>query len=215
MFNKYLEDIQVRPRMVDMKWSDKSEQILKAIVMTLCPNFKFTSELEKLYIDIAKYFCGDSSVYDTEKGLYLYGKYGVGKTLLFKVMSKFIAHGDNYFVKITADRLSDLFQKEGFELFERIAAISNNDTLRLRPLNLFIDDVGQGARTVKYYGSETNPMIELLQRRYRVYTDAYKLTHVSTNLEPTEIKDLYGEYINSRFKEMFNVILMPGKDMRK
>jgi DNA replication protein DnaC len=149
------------------------------------------------------------------KGLYLYGVYGVGKTMFFRIFRAYLNAIGRSYTSVTSDELSSKFAQNGFESIEDYCKIRANMNGGESPVNLFIDDVGQGSNSVKYFGSATNIVVEVLQRRYRCLTEAGLFTHISTNIEPKEIKELYGEYINSRMKEMFNPILFYGKDKRK
>lgn len=187
---------------------------MKRIREALCPGFKGDEPTEKLYLNGVKYFTMDASGdWNLNKGIYLYGVYGVGKTLFFKVFRNYlIAHGRGMSI-ITADELAAEWALNGFSAIMRYSAVREMENFK--PCELLIDDLGQGASNVLHFGSRTDVMVEILQRRYRVLTDAYKRTFISTNLQPSEIKELYGEYISSRMQEMFNVVLFPGDDKRK
>jgi DNA replication protein DnaC len=187
---------------------------MKRIRDVLCPEYDGDAEAEKIYLNRLKYFTQDpTGEWNLNKGLYLYGVFGVGKTLFFKVFRHYLnAHGRGI-NSITADELVAEFSLNGFAAIMKYSAVRELDNFK--PYELLIDDLGQGANNVKHYGSYTDVMVEILQRRYRVFTDAYKRTFISTNLQPSEIKDLYGEYISSRMQEMFNIVLFPGTDKRK
>lgn len=187
---------------------------MKRIREVLCPDYDNDPEAEKIFFNGVKYFTQDpTGEWNLNKGIYLYGVFGVGKTLFFKVFRHYLnAHGRGI-NSITADELVAEFSLNGFAAIMKYSAVRELDNFK--PCELLLDDLGQGANNVKHYGSYTDVMVEILQRRYRVFTDAYKRTYISTNLQPSEIKDLYGEYISSRMKEMFNIVLFPGTDKRK
>jgi DNA replication protein DnaC len=187
---------------------------MKRIREVLCPAYDNDPAAEKVYLNAVKYFTKDpSGDWNLEKGIYLYGVFGVGKTLFFKVFRYYLnVHGFG-FNTITADELAAEYALNGFAAIMKYSAVRELDNFK--PTELLIDDLGQGANNVNHYGSRTDVMIEILQRRYRVFTDAYKRTFLSTNIQPSEIKELYGEYISSRMQEMFNVVLFPGDDKRK
>lgn len=187
---------------------------MKRIREVLCPDYDNDPEAEKIFFNGVKYFTQDpTGEWNLNKGIFLYGVFGVGKTLFFKVFRHYLnAHGRGI-NSITADELVAEFSLNGFAAIMKYSAVRELDNFK--PCELLLDDLGQGANNVKHYGSYTDVMVEILQRRYRVFTDAYKRTYISTNLQPSEIKDLYGEYISSRMKEMFNIVLFPGTDKRK
>lgn len=187
---------------------------MKRIREVLCPGYKGDEVDERLYLNGVKYFTQDpTGEWDLDKGIFLYGVFGVGKTLFFKVFRHYLnAHGRGIST-ITADELAAEYALNGFAAIMKYSAVKEMENFK--PCELLIDDLGQGANNVQHFGSRTDVMIEILQRRYRVFTDAYKRTFISTNLQPSEIKELYGEYISSRMQEMFNVVLFPGDDKRK
>ena len=43
----------------------------------------------------------------------------------------------------------------------------------------------------------------------------FKFTHITTNKSVDEIEQMYGTRVRSRMKEMFNMIVLDGKDRRK
>jgi DNA replication protein DnaC len=211
--NDFLNQIRP-PQRKHFECTDNHFERMRLIRSTVCPDFKTTSQIERIYVNGVKYFSNDTTCdWDINKGLYLYGVYGVGKTLFFKVMRYYLHSFSRGLVCVTSDDLMAEYAISGFEAIMKYCATKNHNGLE--PKELMIDDLGQGANSVKFYGTHTNVMIEVLQRRYRVFTDVYLRTFISTNLEPKEIKELYGEYISSRMQEMFNVILFPGEDKRK
>lgn len=187
---------------------------MKQIREVLCPGVSWDDETEQIYLNGVKYFTKDPSCrWDLEKGIYLYGVFGVGKTLFFKVFRYYLNAYGAGISAITADELLAEYALNGFAAIMKYSAV--REMPGFKPTELLIDDLGQGANTVKHFGSHTDVIVEILQRRYRAFTDAYKRTFISTNLEPREIKEQYGEYISSRMQEMFNIILFPGTDKRK
>ena len=56
---------------------------------------------------------------------------------------------------------------------------------------------------VMSYGNIMNPVIELLSKRY----DAQLFTIVTTNLQPRQIRERYGERIAERLNEMMAKIV--------
>jgi DNA replication protein DnaC len=77
-----------------------------------------------------------------------------------------------------------------------------------------IDDVGSEAVPVKYYGTEINWFKDFIETIYLKQTN-YSNVIITTNLGGEEIEKLYGYRVRSRLREMFNVIELTGKDLRK
>lgn len=78
-----------------------------------------------------------------------------------------------------------------------------------KPVTVAFDEVGREPYPVKHFGTEMNVMQFIFQTRYEL---RYKcLTHVTTNMKPEKIADVYGDYIADRVNEMFNVIKIDGE----
>lgn len=204
----------------------KRVESFNKIAETVCPGFKLDNDNREIYMNTIKYFAGDpSGIYDLRKGLYVYGKVGVGKTIYFKIFNTLnravkLPHENNFSV-INVNDLITGFAQKGFEYLSNIGfTISYSERSYQAgscygPGHLLLDDLGQSASTVKHFGNNTNIITEFIQRRYYIYTEAFKLTHVSTNMLPSQIKNEYGDFVASRMRQMFNIILFPGNDKRK
>jgi len=81
------------------------------------------------------------------------------------------------------------------------------------PKPLCLDDLGLES-TIKHYGNETNTIAEILLNRYHLFTTRGMITHATTNLNPDELENLYGNRVRSRMREMFNLISFISLDKR-
>ena len=218
---EFLDSIRPRPYLVykdynrDIRWGSMLE-----IAKTMYPDFNITPGEKKIYHNGLMYFAADPQCeWSLNKGLYICGKIGVGKTTFFKVLNTLnrAVRSENEFRKYTSTELADGFQRKGFEYFENLGYLNNLGYAidDFSPTHLLLDDLGQSTNVVNHFGTTTNIISEFIQRRYNVFTDSYKLTHISTNIEPSEIKETYGEFVASRMREMFNIIIFPGTDRRK
>jgi hypothetical protein len=196
------------------------------IAQTVCPGFELDNDNREIYMNTIKYFAGDkTSIYDLRKGLYVYGKVGVGKTMYFKIFNTLNravkSPVENNFSVINVNDLVTGFALKGFEYLSNLGFYltycggSYGSGSGYGPGHMLLDDLGQSASTVKHFGNNTNVIAEFIQRRYYIYIEAFKLTHVSTNMSPDQIKKEYGEFVASRMRQMFNRILFPGNDKRK
>lgn len=131
----------------------------------------------------------------------LYGAVGTGKSTLAKAMAQLInmlynsyqLGGRRTSVKIgTALDLSKAATDEESYKF--------NDYKNAR--FLLLDDVGVEPPTVKNWGNEISPVVELIYYRY----DWLKPTIVTSNLTFEEMRKRYGERVGDRMLEMFNGI---------
>ena len=72
-----------------------------------------------------------------------------------------------------------------------------------RPM-IALDDIGTEASDVKAYGNVINPVVDLLEYRYREQL----FTMVTTNLSPEKICATYGERIADRLNEMMTQVVI-------
>ena len=76
---------------------------------------------------------------------------------------------------------------------------------------LAIDDLGKEPAEVMNYGNIINPMVELIEKRYK----RQLFTLATTNLTPRQIREKYGARMADRFNEMFNVVIFKSESYRK
>lgn len=135
-----------------------------------------------------------------DKGLLLKGGYGVGKTSIMRTIRTI--YPDLFGLKSTIE-IVNMYDQEGGSVIKRFSAKSD----------FCFDDLGS-EKDGKYFGGQSNVMKEILEVRYFNYKKGKK-THVTTNLSQDQISERYGERIESRLYEMFNVIVFNGDDFRK
>lgn len=91
-----------------------------------------------------------------------------------------------------------------------ISELAKNDTNAFNEIKakeiLGIDDLGIEPQTVKNFGNESNPIIELLSYRYDNQLFTVITTNLIVNNGVDEIKTRYGDRIADRLKEMCNTI---------
>ena len=133
-------------------------------------------------------------------GLMLRGYVGIGKTTMMLALAKLFDVIEHRQLKVIDARRIATLAKDNKSEFEQLTKT---------PM-LGIDDLGTEPLTVKSYGNELSPVVELLTERYN-----HRLfTVITTNLaikavdgvEVDEIQQIYGDRIFDRFKEMFNTI---------
>lgn len=146
-----------------------------------------------------------------QKGIWLAGHYGSGKTQLAMAYR-------------TAKKI--LFQEiVGFktcvemnEAFLRVNALTNQHegekairtyANRLDDKERIFDDLGEEELTVNDYGNKTCVMARILSERYKGTPKV--ITHITTNLTREQVHKEYGGRIESRIYEMFNFLPL-GKD---
>lgn len=144
---------------------------------------------------VAKWLSGDFKA-----GLLLYGTIGSGKTTLMNSVIRYLT--------ITEPRLR-LSKYSAIDIAKKYQK-GEGDIVQNAKL-LFIDDLGEEPLFVKDYGNEISPLVQVLYNRY----DRRQFTVITTNKTEQEIKEIYGERIADRFKEMFDRIFFNNQSFRK
>lgn len=151
-----------------------------------------TAYTKRAIQDAADWLCARPKV-----GLMLRGGTGTGKTTLLKAINTTLQLTSGKVVKIlTAQEIADMARSQPDE-FKKLAHTPY----------LGIDDLGNEPTTVKDYGNDTMPLVELIAKR----CEAQLFTIITTNkvVDKEGIDELlatYGKRTYSRLKEMCNTI---------
>lgn len=214
---EFLKNISPKPYLIteDIDFAGRWETLLR-IARAICPEFEINDQNRAIYENGVKYFAGDPSCkYDLRKGLYFFGPVGVGKTVYFKIFEALnvAIRSQNNYQRISINELIDGFSSSGYKYFSDSGITPSFYSRSVK--HILLDDLGQSSGIIKHFGSEINVIAEFIQRRYYAYTENYHLTHITSNIQPAKIKPEYGDFIASRMREMFNIVLFPGDDRRK
>jgi DNA replication protein DnaC len=164
--------------------------------------FVFDEYNEKIFEKLCLYFSDLSS----KKGILLAGPIGCGKTSLMNV---FALNQKSSYQVVSCRNVGFEYSQKGIEAIEQhIANIESGTNIFGQKLfGKCFDDLGAENPSIKRFGNEINVMEEIFLSRYdKINSSNYTVTHCTTNLTIQEIKDLYGDRVLSRFKEMFNMI---------
>ncbi len=148
------------------------------------------------------------------KGILLTGPIGCGKTSLMNLF-RFITAAHNHHAMISCRKISFEFIQEGYGIIQKYSDNSyRHNNQEWQPKTYCFDDLG-AEDALKYFGNECNVMAEILLSRYDLFISQGMLTHITTNLNSTELGALYGNRVRSRMREMVNLISYDnGKDKR-
>lgn len=153
---------------------------------------------------VAETLAGDSHKF----GLLLAGTCGNGKTTTMRAVQSVVQLLNNTYYRC-GERIGNYLAEA-----KEIAGIPDKTGVlkiyQATPL-LFLDDLGREPTEVLKYGNVTSPITELLEYRY----NQRLTTIVTTNLEPSEIRQKYGDRIADRFNEMFAVVSYTGASYRR
>lgn len=168
---------------------------------------------------LCMYFTGDPRFEDLrnfslQKGIYLFGNPGVGKTFLMQMFSQNQVASysmvsartiEAEFSKAKTTKDSDEGGETEINYYSHIIEVPmNGNPYGHERLGLCIDDIGTETMG-KHYGKEKNVITEVILNRYDNRL-AHKMTHVTTNLNAEEIEQRYGSRVRDRMREMFNLL---------
>lgn len=138
----------------------------------------------------------------TKCGILLCGNCGNGKTTTmnaFLSVSKYLASPGIDIETTSARRITQIAKDE--EVMRSAKGIKV----------LCIDDIGLEPTEVLDFGNAINPVIEILEQRYRNQL----FTFITTNLTPKQIREKYGDRIADRFNETMKCIVYENPTFRR
>ena len=154
------------------------------------------------------HFIGDQSKckWNVDKGLFLYGKIGCGKTLFMKAYLNVVCAMCGLLVKY-------IHAKEIYDLIK-----SDENKKLLITSALFIDELGRESLEINEFGNKIRPIQDLFAYRYEFGSR----TFCTSNFSPSALEGKndngvqkgYGKYVRTRMEEMMNIIEMPGDNRR-
>ena len=159
-------------------------------------------EIEVHLYEIAHFMTNKS----TKCGILLCGNCGNGKTTTmnaFATVCKFVhgytPNGALNLEYTSARRISQVAKDESCMNTAKTAQV------------LCIDDLGLEPTEVLDFGNAINPVIEIMEHRYRKQL----FTFITTNLTPGQIREKYGDRIADRFNEMMKCIVYKNPTFRR
>ena len=204
-------------------WNEKKPELIltKEIAWKLFKKYKpndfiLDDRNEKAIYTILRYLLKDENFNEfgqvknqprLNKGLLVYGDYGVGKTQLFSILNKMgkeLLHygcNDFWFTMISTGSFVENHMRSTQDKGSNFV-LSNYYSGKL-----YIDDLGKEKKAF----NRDEILEEVLFERNRFGSK----TFVTTNLTPVEISEKYGPRLGDRLPEMFNIIPWRGESFRK
>ena len=151
---------------------------------------------------------------DLEKGILLTGPVGCGKTSLMNLL-RYLLPMDLRHRLYSCREISFEYSRDGHTAIHRYTKGSFS-VKKFEPIIYCFDDLGLENET-QHYGNTCQVMAEIILSRYDYYHSFGMQTHLTTNLNSSEIEKQYGLRVRSRLREMFNLIAFPAEtpDKRK
>jgi DNA replication protein DnaC len=167
----------------------------------------YRGENPQVYDAIREYGAAEEEGKNT-KGLFLRGACGIGKSYgVFCLAAKF------QWPVISAKQLQAAFMSYSDDAFLRLVdGVDEFD----RPHTIVIDDIGTEDCPVMKYGTATNMIADVLDRRYYMGFHRHNVrTIVTCNLSDEQLRERYGLRIDDRMNEIFKFATVNGKSLRQ
>lgn len=136
-----------------------------------------------------------------KKGLLIRGPVGTGKTHLVSCLQE--------------NNLNPILVLSMIEITDELKSSGEYNINMAGKKMIYLDDVGTEEPTINHYGTKISFFKNFIETVYlKNQHKTFNKLIVSTNLNFDQIEERYGFRVRSRFKDMFNVIDVTGKDMR-
>lgn len=196
--------------------------LLDSIAKNIVPDYKWEQDNGCIANNLINYFSGIENDYDLDKSIALCGTFGVGKTVLMRIFRDYMRHilvnGKNpnqYRIISIEDVIQYMSDQNALDSEILFNCNREVDRPMKKPVHLMINEFGY-SYAGKVYGTDKAELIEtFLMKRYDIFQDFGKLTHVTMNFGTAELKEAFHPRIVDRFVEMFNIIPFGGDSKRK
>ncbi|MFN8348774.1 MAG: hypothetical protein U0X91_27490 [Spirosomataceae bacterium] len=180
-----------------------AKEIFRFTAERLCErqgkHFVIDEENRWVLQNLVAYFIGDPThcAFSLQKGIYLYGPVGVGKTFIFQAFRLFCqaVHQPSFTITPTRQIVREVEKAKSLAGVEKYGGGV-----------VCFDDVGEEPGTTKLYRQEESVMGMVLAQRYENYLAQGLLTHATSNLLPCELEAQYGSRIADRCRQLFNFV---------
>jgi len=194
----------------DQKWI-----IFRNELNQQCHGFwEFTDENTEIIQNLFRYFNNEPGEYDLNKGIYIQGMFGVGKTSILKALLEVPFKKMGYLDwKFNRAKQTSCFRIiSEYDLYSSTKEPGYQFEQKYCQGEWYFDDFGSEPKP-KYAKAVSTPFIgSLIEFKYH-HNKTSKL-YITSNLSIEMVGETYGYRVESRLKEMCNFITLDGKDFR-
>jgi len=179
------------------------------------PGFVISQDMAENYAKLYYYFtknkqgCEKFGI-DLNKGLWIFGEIGSGKSIAIHVFQAFCWHtphiGNKNFPIYRWKNVEEEYARNKAYVF-------SENSMR----DICFDEVLKASGIVNDYGVKKNIFEQVIDDRYELLVNEGIKTHIVTNIPPVYIKQhkILDERIIDRCEQMFNMIYWEGNTLRK
>ena len=190
---------------------DDLKRYFDCVYKRICPERVINDQNRQTLLDVFNYAIGIPGNLDLQKGLWLWGNVGTGKSTLLETVRSFDAD--------IKGRVNG-FQIGGFGIVNLRDVCGKFMSYGMDGIEPYIinekqafEEVGKEEIPAYFYKNPLNVFEYIIQMRYE--KRRYTTTHVTTNLPPEQVMSRYDDWIYDRCVELFNFVPMNGFTFRK
>lgn len=151
-----------------------------------------------------------------QKGIWLFGAPGVGKTLLMQMFNR---NKRLCYQVVQCPKIVNGFMKEGDSYFTRYQDIMKSETCDAgnyyqKEMGVCFNDLGVENPKASHFGNTMNVMEAIFLEAYERRVPFFH-RHVTTNLTLDQVRDVYGARFLDRIRQCFNILEVRGSSLRK
>lgn len=187
------------------------KQVFMNIARSTIPNFQIDESNRELISNLFNYFNEIEGALDLQKGLWLVGDIGTGKSTLMRLFSDYLRIHCQGFKMHICSKVSNDYAMSG-----DLDAYTFNQTGYVgEPVPMCFDELGRETLPANHFGQKLNVMQHIFHVRYSLWQSTRLKTFVTTNCDTASVEVLYGDFIRDRVREMFNVVVVKGGSRRR
>lgn len=171
-------------------------------------NWHVSNELAIIIKSMLQYFINDTqSEYPLNKGLFICGLPGTGKSEFMEMFSRFC----------TDNKLSKEFKISSLSSIHTRAKSEKgfDPIMPYVQFNRCFDEFGRHIGPIVRFGDSLNINEAIVEERYERNKRYGQITHFVANMTPNDVKELFPPMIFDRIRAMCSSVVFPGESKRK